>query len=241
MQFLNVGLIACITLLVYVSWRLWGLSEHVDALDARLDLASHEAQETSAAAEAMLARADKLESQVKSLEQMANAPSKALKKPSPEQLDGLLSGLYELETSSQYDPELEETSPYTITHVVVDFQYETYGTKMHVGMARSGMIPKGVYFDYNNDGQIDVDMALNFVRDIPVVGRSLAKVYDTDIAQSLYSIFVSEAANAEYTSVEDMSDDAEAASSYIWTFVMDQYDDIEIWVFENLQESENDL
>jgi hypothetical protein len=122
----------------------------------------------------------------------------------------------------------------------MEMRYEDYGSTLHVGMATSGMIPRGVYFDYDNDGQIDVDMALNFVRDIPVVGQSLAKAYDPEIGQNLYSIFVSEAENAEYTSVDDMSENAEAASSYIWKFVMDQYESIEAWVIENLPDQQTE-
>ncbi len=233
-QFLTVGLVVCLGLLGIAFWSLWNLSSRTDHLDARVDIATRDAVETSAAAEALLARSDSLESRVESLERAADITFNALKPPSVEELDMLLPGLYELETSTQYDPDAEETSSYTITHVVMEMQYEDYETKLQVGMATSGWIPKGVYFDYDNDGRIDTDMAMDFVRDIPMVGRKLAKAYDADSAQNLYSIFVSEAENAEYTSVEDMADDAEAASSYIWRFVMGQYEAIEAWVLENL-------
>ncbi|MDH3547339.1 MAG: hypothetical protein OEN22_09580, partial [Gammaproteobacteria bacterium] len=65
-----------------------------------------------------------------------------------------------------------------------------------------------------------------------------AKVYDPVVSQTVYSIFVSEAVNAEYTSVNDMADDVESASSYLWKFVQDQYETIEKWVLENLPEQE---
>ncbi len=233
-QFLTAGPIVCTGLLGIAFWSLWDLSSRIDYLDARAEIATRDAVETSAAAEAFLARSDSLESRVESLERAADITFNALKPPSVEELDMLLPGLYELETSTQYDPDAEETSSYTITHVVMEMRYEDYETKLQVGMATSGWIPKGVYFDYDNDGRIDTDMAMDFVRDIPMVGRKLAKAYDADSAQNLYSIFVSEAENAEYTSVEDMADDAEAASSYIWRFVMGQYEAIEAWVLENL-------
>ena len=236
-RILPAGLIVCIALLVYALWRMDSLSERFDGLDQRLGLTSRDVQQTTSDIQA---RADELESRVASLEQSAGISPSALQKPSLEQLDLLLPGLYELETSTQYDPEFKETSPYTISHVVMEMRYEDYGSTLHVGMATSGMVPKGAYFDYDNDGQIDVDMALNFVRDIPVVGRSLAKAYNPEIGQNLYSIFVSEAENAEYTSVDDMSEDAEAASSYIWKFVMDQYESIEAWVIENLPDQQTE-
>jgi hypothetical protein len=230
----------CIGLLGIAFWSLWDLSSRTDHLDARVDVAARDAVEINAAAQALLARSDSLESRVESLEQAAEITFSVLEPPSVEELDTLLPGLYELETSTHYDPEVEEASPYTITHVVMEMRYEDYGTKLHVGMAIAGWIPKGVYFDYDNDGQIDTDMAMDFVRDIPMVGRRLAKAYDADSAQNLYSIFVSESENAKYTSVDDMADDAEAASSYIWSFVMDQYETIEAWVFESLSDQSDE-
>ncbi|MGB5335121.1 MAG: hypothetical protein WBN07_05850, partial [Woeseiaceae bacterium] len=160
--------------------------------------------------------------------------------PTPEQLESLKPGIYILETSTPYDPGAEDTPSYEITHVVVEISYEDFATRLHIGMAKSGWIPKGVYFDYNNDGRVDTDMAFEFVRDIPVIGRRLAKTYGVDLSQSLYSIFVDEAANADYTSVDDLSDDADAASSYVWTFLMQYYDTIEAWVLEKLQEDRSE-
>ena len=91
-----------------------------------------------------------------------------------------------------------------------------------------------------NDGEIDADMALNFVRDIPVIGGRLARAYDPLVSQNLYAIFVSEAANADYTSVDDMTGEAEAASSYLWRFIVDQYDAIEAWVLEHLADEQSE-
>ena len=232
-QLLTTGLIVCIGLLGFALWRLMDLSSRTDHLDARVDTFIGDALETSAAADTLESRTDSLESRLEWLEQSSDIAFRVLKSPSVEELDALLPGLYELETTTQYDPEADQKSPYTITHVVVELNYEDYETNLHVGMATSGWIPNGVYFDYDNDGRIDTEMAMDFVRDIPIVGRRLAKAYDADSAQNLYSIFVSEAENADYTSVDDMADDAEAASSYVWTFVMGQYEAIEAWVLEN--------
>ena len=118
--------------------------------------------------------------------------------------------------------------------------YDTYESRLNVGLARSSMIPNGVYFDYDNDGLVDADMALDFVRDIPVFGRRLARGYDPVVAQNLYSIFVNEAENAEYTSIDDLANDAEAASSYLWSFVERQYETLEAWVLENSPDQANE-
>lgn len=180
------------------------------------------------------------EARIDSLEATRQAVSGLLKLPLAEELELLQPGIYVLETSTPFDLAAEETTSYEITHVVVEIRYEDYGTKLHIGVAKSGWIPDGVYFDYDNDGRIDTDMAFEFVRDIPIVGRRLAKAYGPDLAQNLYSIFVSEAKDARYTSVDDLNEDAEAASSYVWTFLMDYYEAIEAWVVERLQQEQSE-
>lgn len=241
-QFLTAGLVICVGLLGIAFWGFWNLSSKIDWLRTNVNMAARDAAAASSASEAISWRTDNLISRVESLEQATGAPSLALKIPAAQQLDGLAPGLYELETSTQYDPETEETSTYTITHVVAEVRYEDYRTKLHVGIVTAGWkIPKGVYFDYDNDGQIDTDMAMDFIRDIPVLGGRLAKSYNPVYSQNLYSIFVSEAENAEYTSVDDMADEAEDASNFVWKFVQDQYETIEKWVLENMPEEESNL
>lgn len=193
-------------------------------------------QQAANSAAALQADMDRQEARLDALESNPGVASFASKTPSPEQLESLQPGIYVLQTSTPYDPDAEETPSYEITHVVVEISYEEYATRLHIGMAKSGWIPKGVYFDYNNDGRVDTDMAFEFVRDIPVIGRRLAKSYGVDLSQNLYSIFVDESANADYTSVEDLGENAEAASSYVWTFLMEYYEAIEAWVLERLEE-----
>jgi len=244
-KFLTAGLVVCVGLLGVAFWGLWNLSSKIDWLETDVNMAARDAAAASSATEAIRWRTDNLISRVEVLEQVTGAPSSSLKIPTAQQLDGLAPGLYVLLTSSQYDPKIEDTSPYTITHVVVEMQFKDYETTVQMGLASRealGMIsvPIAVYFDYNKDGQVDTDMAMNFIRDIPVLGGRLAKAYDPVDSQNLYSIFVSEAESAGYTSVDDMAQDAEAATSYIWTFLMDQYDVIEEWVSETLQEQQPD-
>jgi hypothetical protein len=158
--------------------------------------------------------------------------------PTTAALQKLQPGIYVLETQTPYDPKAEESVSYDITHVIVDIRYEEYGTRLHIGVAKSGWVPAGVYFDYNNDGRVDTDMALEFVRDIPIIGRRLAEAYGPELAQNLYSIFVKEAANAAYTSVEDLNEDAEAASNYVWSFLSDYYGAIETWVLKKIRDEQ---
>ncbi len=242
MRWLRLGLAGCILALVVCGAYLWGALGRIDQLE-------NQQEDTHAALAGMRAEAAKRRSEtdgvvadyrsrISALEAaLARSPA-ALAPPSRQDLDALAPGVYVLQTSTAFDPEADGNEPYTITHAVVELQYDDYGTKLHVGIATSGWLPSGVYFDYNNDGEVDADMALSFVRDIPVIGGRLVRAYDPRLSQNLYAIFISESANAEYTSIDDMTGEAEAASSYVWRFIVAQYETIEAWVMEQLAEDE---
>ncbi len=240
-HWLKLGLAGCILTLIVGGVFLWDTLGRIDELEQQQEstqsvLAVLEREAAQRRAESSVA-ADYRE-RISALEAaLARAPT-AMPPPSKQDLDALAPGVYVLQTSTPFDPEADNPEPYTITHAVVELQYDEYGTKLHVGIATSGWLPSGVYFDYNSDGKVDADMALSFVRDIPVIGGRLVRAYDPQLSQNLYAIFVSEAANADYTSVDDMTGNAEAASSYVWRFIVDQYEAIEAWVLEHLAEEE---
>ena len=73
-------------------------------------------------------------------------------------------------------------------------------------------------------------MAIDFVREIPFIGRRLANAYDPVVAQNLYSIFVTERENAACTSAKDMADATSEKSSMLWNYVMDNYDALAEWI-----------
>lgn len=246
-RLLKAGLIACVVALVICAWFIWVLLGRMNQAESGLLYAIAELEIAKSKAEKSYsefqAQSEYQEARIAVLEATLGKSVAVLDIPTQEELDALQPGFYELQTSTQYDPDLDETASYTIRHVVVELQYEDYGTKLQMGLASGealGMIPVPIaaYFDYDGDGQIDTDMAMDFIRDIPVIGGRLAKAYDPVVSQMVYSIFVSEAVNAEYTSVDDMADDAQSASSYLWKFVQDQYETIEKWVLENLPEQE---
>jgi len=245
-RLLKAGLVACLAVLLICVGHLWILLSRVNQLQDQLyrTIADIEAAKSAAEAySAMRTQSEDQKARIAVLEAALGKSVGVLDLPTQEQLDALQPGFYELQTSTQYDPDLDETASYMIRHVVVEVQYEDYGAKLQMGLASGetlGMIPAPIaaYFDYDGDGQIDTDMAMDFIRDIPIIGGRLAKAYDPVVSQMVYSIFVSEALNAEYTSVDDMADNAETASSYLWKFVQDQYETIEKWVLENLPEQE---
>jgi hypothetical protein len=225
--------IVCLAGLAYQRLQIRALQRQVS--ESRLDL-----DETTREAVAMQAVLESQNARIELLEATSPPMPGELQSPTAEQLELLRPGIYVLETSTPYDPDAEETARYEITHVIVEMRYDHFGTRLHIGVAKTGWVPRGVYFDYDDDGRVDTDMAFEFVRDIPIVGRRLAKAYGPEQAQNLYSIFINEAEDARFTSIEELGDDAEAASSYVWTFLMDYYDAIEAWVLERLREEHAD-
>ena len=230
---LTAGLLVCVAALLYEFSEVQKLENQVISLRLRLDEAQMSLTNLSHLSE-------KHERQISVIEETTDLKRIAVEAPSRQQLDTLQPGIYVLTTDTQYDPSAEEATTYQITHVALEMNFETLGTKLNIGLASLGVIPKAVYFDYDNDGQVDVDMARDFAREIPVVGRRIANAYDPAIAQNLYSIFVAEADNAEYTSMDDLTQQAEATSNYLWSFVISQYQNMEDWIRDKLEDQQPD-
>ena len=208
----------------------------ISALEQRV--ADSEAAITAMNREAASAR-ERAESQAQRIEFLENAPDPVtgtLPIPTSDMLAALEPGFYELTTTTQYDPESDEAVEYAVSHAVLEFNYDTYSTRLNVGIARSGTwsLPIGIYFDYNDDGRVDSDMAMKFAGDIPLIGGLLKSAYKPVVSQNLYSIFVRESAAAEHVSFADISEDAGAASNRLWTFLQSQYETIKEWIFENV-------
>jgi len=219
----------CLVGLVYQHLALGELRQRVAANEASLARA---ASETAAALEL----AESQQARLAVLENVPDPVTGIIPIPTVDGLAQLEPGFYELTTSTRYDAALDEVSEYEISHMVVEFNYDTYSTRLNVGVARSGTwsLPIGIYFDYDNDGKIDSDMAMKFAGDIPLIGGLLKSAYKPVISQNLYSIFVHEAALADHVSFDDISDNASAASNRLWAFLQSQYETIKEWIFENM-------
>lgn len=228
-------LVPLVILAIYVAWVLKNESARIEELEAQVAELAIEVDELSSVNQLLATRLSEINVRLSSLKTAAGGAIAAIEPPSEAQLSNILQGLYVLETTAQYDFDSVETSEYSITHVVVEIPLGGLTTKLHVGLAVSGWIPIGAYFDYNNDGLVDSDMAVEFVREIPVVGRRLARSYDKEAAQNLYSIFVTNIDLAEHTSPADLTDDAEAASNRLWAFVMNNYEAFVRWITEATQ------
>ena len=230
---LSVGFLVCVVVLAYKFSEIQKLESQVISVGLRLD-------ETQSRLDTLVHLSEKHERQIIAIEESAALKGVAVEVPGRQQLDALKPGFYVLTTDTQYDPSAEEAAIYQITHVTVEISLDSVATKLNIGLASSGMIPQGIYFDYDNDGQVDADMARDFAREIPVIGRRIARAYDPVIAQNLYSVFIAEADNAEYTSVDDITQQAESTSNYLWSFVIDQYQDMEDWIRDNMEEPQPD-
>ncbi len=220
---------ACLVGLVLQYVALGKLRQRIADNEASLDRA---ATETAAALEL----AKNQQARLSVLETAPDPVTGIIPIPTVDSLAQLGPGFYELTTSTRYDTAPDEASVYEISHMVVEFNYDTYSTKLNVGIARSGTwsLPIGIYFDYDNDGKIDSDMAMKFAGDIPLIGGLLKSAYKPVISQNLYSIFVHEAAMAEHVSFDDISDNAGAASNRLRAFLQSQYETIKEWIFENM-------
>ncbi len=225
------GLLIGVLVLLYELSEVSELEDQVFGLQLRL-------VEAQASIENLNQLSEKHERQISVIEEAAG--DKPIQAPSRLQLDALKPGFYILTTDTQYDPSVEEPDEYQITHVTLELSFDSTSTKLNVGMASSGMIPTGIYFDYDNDGHVDVGMARDFAREIPFIGRRIARAYDPVIAQNLYSVFMAEAANADYTSVDDITQQAEDTSNYLWSFVIDQYQNMEDWIRDEMEEPQPD-
>ncbi|NNF39729.1 MAG: hypothetical protein HKN64_00020 [Woeseiaceae bacterium] len=226
---LGAAVILCFAGLVYQHLKLNELRQRVADNEAALARAL---TETAAA----VALAERQQVRLSMLENAPDSVTGIIPIPTADKVAQLEPGFYELATSTRYDAASDAVSEYEISHMVVEFNYDTYSTRLNVGIARSGTwsLPLGIYFDYNNDGKIDSDMAMKFAGDIPLIGGLLKSAYKPVISQNLYSIFVHEAAMAEHVSFADISSDASAASNRLWAFLQDQYETIKAWIFENL-------
>jgi hypothetical protein len=228
---LSAGLLVGVVVAVYVYAEIHALENQVVGLRFRLDEAQVHLADLSQ-------QSEKHEHQISVIENTTG--DTGIDDPSRQQLDALKPGFYVLTTDTQYDPGAEEATTYQITHVTLEMSFDSLRTKLNVGLASSGMIPQSIYFDYDDDGQVDVDMARDFAREIPFIGRRIARAYDPAIAQNLYAIFVAEVDNAEYTSVDDLAQQAEDTSNYLWSFVMDHYQNMEDWIQDHLEEPRAD-
>jgi hypothetical protein len=136
-------------------------------------------------------------------------------------------GVYRLVTSTSYGP--SAASEYAIYHASVPLSEWSInvGTRLN-----SFGISTDFYLDYDGDGRIDTPLAARFVREIPVVGNTLADrlLADSRVHQDLYSVFSCEWRSAEYTSTSDINDSVAGTSKMLWDLVQEHSESIIEWI-----------
>lgn len=225
-----IGFVVLGALAGYSLWKNATLQSRVNELEVALNAAIEEQARASEEANSEIAA---LESRLAHFE-AANPAYEFPDAPSLESLAKLLTGYYELQTNTPFKRSDDDPDTYTIHHVAVAMKYENVGTIVNIGLAIDGYMPIGAYFDYDNDGQIDADMALDFVGEIPVIGKRLRDAYDPRAAQRLYQIFSAEYPDAKFTSAEEMSSEATKQTVLLWSFVTNHYAAMESWVVRAL-------
>jgi hypothetical protein len=137
------------------------------------------------------------------------------------------SGLYRLETSTNYGA--NSVGDYEIYHasVVLSEWNVNVGTRLN-----AYGIPTDFYFDYDGDGRIDTALAARFVREIPVAGNTIADrlLADSRVHQNLYGVFSCEWRNAEFTSSDDMNAGVSGTSNMLWDLVQEHSENIVEWI-----------
>jgi len=140
------------------------------------------------------------------------------------------SGLYQLKTDTNYGP-LSEGEEYEISHVST----LVGGWNINAGITLNDFgIPTAFYFDYDGDGKIDSAIAARLVRELPIVGNTIADrlLADSSIHQSLYSVFSCEWRNGEFTSSDDMINEASNTTNVLWDLIQEYSNQIDEWISE---------
>jgi hypothetical protein len=136
-------------------------------------------------------------------------------------------GIYRLVTRTSYGP--SAASEYAIYHASVPISEWS----INVGTSLNSFgVPTDFYLDYDGDGRIDTPLAARFVREIPVVGNTLADrlLADSRVHQNLYSVFSCEWRSAEYTSTGDINDSVAGTSKMLWDLVQEHSESIVEWI-----------
>lgn len=135
-------------------------------------------------------------------------------------------GLYRLKTNTDYGT---SSGDYEIYHVSV--RLSEWNVNVGARLNSFG-IPTDLYFDYDGDGRIDTALAARFLREIPVVGNTLADrlLVDSRVQQNLYAVFGCEWRNAEFTSSEDMNAQVSGTSNMLWDLVQENSESIVQWI-----------
>lgn len=139
----------------------------------------------------------------------------------------LASGIYILDTTiAGVD---DEESAYTLYHLTATVTAAGREIGFQFGVARSGFLTWQLYFDYNNDGDVDTDMMREFVGSIPF-GSYISGSLDPERSQALYDRFLALSGEAEYIPPEQIEEQSGEIAQGMWSFVTDSSLRLSEWI-----------
>ena len=145
-------------------------------------------------------------------------------------------GIYVLAPEDADDERDAEEREYTIYHIMVSVGVGDFEQLIQVGAAGSGYLNWQLYFDYDNDGRVDTDTTSKFMASIPL-GESIFS-FDPDLSQRVYDRFLESSGQAQYTSLDQLSQESGEAAAQLWAYVESRSEQLATWI-QNVPGSPN--
>lgn len=128
---------------------------------------------------------------------------------------------------------------FTLYHIKESVGKNPTAYDINIGLAFSGMASIPVfYMDYDQDGNIDLDIMQEFVELLPA-GRLLAKAVDIVTAQAVYDTFLVNTAHSKYYSSSEIGDGTGKWGQELWIFVNSTSEQLSSWIGSRVDSSGN--
>ncbi len=173
--------------------------------------------------------------QINSVSQIsAESPEQSLKNEALQEKALILrTGLYVAELNVQVWNEARTrkvSKQFSLYHAREMVQGDGKPYPLNVGIAFSGLTSVPLfYIDYDNDGNIDLDIMQEFVYFLPG-GRLLARSIDPARAQAVYEAFLHEQQNASYYSSDEIKNSGSKLSTQLWDFMHEKSSELGAWI-----------
>jgi hypothetical protein len=145
--------------------------------------------------------------------------------------DLLAPGLYVLAPEDR--EKRTEEDAYTVYHVTTTVGVGDFERSIQLGAARTGLLSLQLYFDYDNDGQVDTDMLREFVDSIPF-GSYVAGALDAGRSQRAYDRFLSSSGRARYSSPQQIDEQSDEVARQLWSFASSTSEQLASWIRSTL-------
>ena len=158
-------------------------------------------------------------------------------------LNQLQSGLHILE---QEGPSVGKSriagSEFTIYHFKIAAGQFNFKKDFHLGLAVPGFsippsIPR-IYFDYDNDGRVDVDMMRKYIASLAAMipfGTLALSWVEPNLAQEVYDRFSSNTVATKFLSINQINEEGNLYAQGAWAFIKTYSEDIAIWTSSAVQ------